>query len=203
VAVVPSYREEGLETQTLALFDSSYISGDREKADPLMVHELAHQWFGDSVTPRTWSDLWLNEAHATWYEWLYATEHGWRPTGGKADNFIGRMRETYASGDRWRKQYGPVARPKSAKGLFNDNVYDGGALVLYALHEKVGAAKFDRIERSWVSAHRDGVAQTSDFIDLASRVVGQDLTGFLEDWLYGTKTPPMPGHPDWRVEGGD
>jgi aminopeptidase N len=200
ILAVAKYPEDGLESQTLPLFDASYLTGDPATAGPLMVHELAHQWFGDSVTPRTWSDLWLNEAHATWYEWLYATEHGWRPPGGQAADFEGRMRETYAKGDRWRKRYGPVAQPISADKLFNQNVYDGGALVLYALQSRIGVGKFDQLERAWVSEHQAGVVSTADFISLASRIAGEDLTDFLNAWLYGTRTPPMPGHPDWTVD---
>ncbi len=60
-----------------------------------MVHELSHQWFGDSVSPRTWSDLWLNEGHATWYEELYAEEKAHRP-------METRMKAAYEVSDRWR-----------------------------------------------------------------------------------------------------
>ena len=63
----------------------------------------------------------------------------------------------------------------------------------------MGAAKFQEIERTWVSKYRDKSASTGDFIRLASKVSGQNLTSFLTEWLYSTKTPPMPGHPDWTV----
>jgi len=84
--------------------------------------------------------------------------------------------------------------------LFSAQVYYGGALVLYALRQQVGETAFRRIERAWVSRYRDGVASTQDFIALASAVSGQDLTAFLNAWVYGTTTPPMPGHPDWTVD---
>jgi aminopeptidase N len=71
--------------------------------------------------------------------------------------------------------------------------------VLYALRQVVGAATFQQIERAWVSTYEGKSASTDDFIALASRVSGRDVTGFLRDWVYGTKTPPMPGHPDWVV----
>jgi hypothetical protein len=107
---------------------------------------------------------------------------------------------------KYRQAYGPVGAPLSGvpEQLFSRQVYFGGALVLYALRQQVGDAAFQRIERAWVSRYRDGVASTRDFIRLASRVSGQDLTQFLNAWIYCTTTPPMPGHPvDGRAGRGD
>ncbi|MFL4907460.1 M1 family metallopeptidase [Streptomyces sp. MMS24-I2-30] len=188
-----------LETQTLSLFEKGLFT---EPAYPkwyvesIMVHELSHQWFGDSVSPRSWSDLWLNEGHATWYEALYAEEKADRPM---AD----RMKAAYGASDRWRDSGGPPAAPKPPKpgqkiGIFRPNVYDGAALVLYALRQEIGRPAFERLERVWVRTHRDNTATTADYERLASAIAGRDLTGFLKDWLYGAKTPPMPGHPDWK-----
>lgn len=77
--------------------------------------------------------------------------------------------------------------------------YDGSALVLYALREQVGAETFAKIERAWVTQYRGKTASTADYIALASKIAGHDLKAFLRPWLYGSKTPPMPGHPDWVV----
>jgi aminopeptidase N len=188
-----------LETQTLSLFERELFTRPEYPkwyVESIMVHELAHQWFGDSVTPRTWSDLWLNEGHATWYEALYAEETADRP-------LEKRMRAAYRASDTWRAAGGPPAAPKapdSAEGMsiFRPNVYDGSALVLYALRQEIGHPAFERLERTWVNAHRDDTATTADFQRLASAVAGRDLSGFFKAWLYGEKTPPMPGHPDWR-----
>ncbi|MET9925069.1 MULTISPECIES: M1 family metallopeptidase [unclassified Streptomyces] len=189
-----------LETQTLSLFGKSFFTEPAYPewyVDSVMVHELAHQWFGNSVSPATWSDLWLNEGHATWYEALYAEENG-------GVTLERRMREAYKLSDGWRADGGPPAHPDGpADGeklsLFRPVVYDGSALVLYALRQEIGAAAFDRLERAWVRIHRDGTATTADFIRLASGIAVRDLTAFFESWLYGKKTPPMPGHPDWRA----
>ncbi len=188
-----------LETQTLSLFEKRLFT---EPAYPkwylesIMVHELSHQWFGDSVSPRSWSDVWLNEGHATWYEGLYAEETAHRP-------MVDRMKAAYGASDRWREAGGPPARPKPpAPGqkisIFRPNIYDGAALVLYALRQEIGRPAFERLERIWVREHRDADAETADFVRLASAVAGRDLSGFLTPWLYGEKTPPMPGHPDWK-----
>lgn len=188
-----------LETQTLSLFEKDIFT---EPAYPkwyvesIMVHELSHQWFGDSVSPRTWSDLWLNEGHATWYESLYAQEKADRP-------MEKRMKAAYGASDTWRANGGPPARPKAPKAgqkisIFRPNVYDGAALVLYALRQEIGAPAFERLERAWVRHHRDSTASTADFTRLAAEISGRDLRSFFDDWLYGEKTPPMPGHPDWK-----
>ncbi|CAM5271086.1 Aminopeptidase N OS=Streptomyces alboniger OX=132473 GN=CP975_26710 PE=3 SV=1 [Streptomyces alboniger] len=188
-----------LETQTLSLFERDlFTEGDYPKwyVESIMVHELAHQWFGDSVSPRTWSDLWLNEGHATWYEALYAEE--------KADqSMAARMKEAYSASDRWRADGGPPAAPKAPDpgqkiGIFRPNVYDGAALVLYALRQEIGQPAFEQLERVWVSGHQDATATTEDFVRLASQISGRDLGAFFEPWLYGERTPPMPGHPDWK-----
>ncbi|WP_424211444.1 M1 family metallopeptidase [Streptomyces sp. BI20] len=190
-----------LETQTLSLFERGLFTGTGRPAwyvESVMVHELAHQWFGDSVSPRDWSDLWLNEGHATWYEATWAEEHG-------GTTLEERMRVAYTRSDRWRAEGGPPAAPRPAApgqkiGLFRPVVYDGAALILYALRAEVGAAAFDRIERRWVAEHADGVADTADFVRLASAEAGRDLGPFLRPWLYGEKTPPMPGRPQWSSD---
>ncbi|HYH90748.1 MAG TPA: M1 family metallopeptidase [Solirubrobacteraceae bacterium] len=199
-----------LETQTLSVLDTGWFDGQPQGlGDATMVHELAHQWFGNSVAPYEWSDLWLNEGHASWYEFVYGEEQGFLaddtvgwPDENGYDTLEELMRASYAHSDQWRHDYGPVARPSSPDSdtLFSFNAYHGGALVLYALRQVVGVETFDRIERAWVARYRDGVASTEDFIALASRVARRDLSGFLRAWLYDVKTPPMPGHPDWVAD---
>ncbi|MFF7971254.1 M1 family aminopeptidase [Streptomyces sp. NPDC007905] len=189
-----------LETQTLSLFEKDLFTEPAYPAwylDSIMVHELSHQWFGDSVSPRTWSDVWLNEGHATWYEALYTEEKAHRP-------MEDRMKAAYGASDRWRAEGGPPALPKPPQpgqkiGIFRPNIYDGAALVLYALRQEIGRQAFERLEKMWVREYRDSTATTADFVRLASTVGGRDLNGFFKDWLYGEKTPPMPGHPDWKA----
>ncbi|MDO0925397.1 M1 family metallopeptidase [Streptomyces sp. TG1A-8] len=188
-----------LETQTLSLFEKDLFTQatyPKWYLESVMVHELSHQWFGDSVSPRTWSDVWLNEGHATWYEALYSEERAGRP-------MENRMKAAYGASDRWRASGGPPALPKPPVpgqkiDIFRPSVYDGAALVLYALRQEIGRPAFERLERIWVQEHRDSNAATADFVRLASDLTGRDLSGFFRAWLYGEKTPPMPGHPDWK-----
>lgn len=96
-----------LETQTLTLFERSvFTTGSYPEwyVDSIMVHELAHQWFGNSVSPQAWSDLWLNEGHASWYEARYAAEHAKR-------SLERRMRDAYTRSDSWRAAGGRPPAP--------------------------------------------------------------------------------------------
>ena len=113
------------------------------------------------------------------------------------------MRAAYAAGDTYRAQYGPVAVPPDGTltGLFNPNVYQGGALVLYALRQEIGTDAFDALERAWVTTvrerrgehgrlHRPGVEGRRAATSARSCTRGSTTT----------TTPPMPGHPDWTVD---
>jgi aminopeptidase N len=197
-----------LETQTISLYDKVWFTEYGQGGwDPTMVHELAHEWFGNSVSPEEWSDLWLNEGHASWYEFLYAEQKGFlaEDTTGWPDEtgyatLEELMRAVYAHGDEWRAAWGPIAQPSSPDAMFSFNSYHGGALVLYALREKIGARAFEELERQWVRRYEGESVGTKDFIALASKVAREDLRGFLRAWLYDETTPPMPNHPDWTVD---
>jgi aminopeptidase N len=179
-----------LETQSLSLVPRDDLLGDRVDAERNLVHELTHHWTGDSVAIRRWSDLWLSEGHARFYERLYSEAHG-------GDSIESAMRAAYEQHDQWRHDEGAPAEPRTEAALFKQVRYDGSALVLYALREKVGEGTFEKIERSWVTKYQGRVAGTQDFVALASEAAGEDLKPFLTPWLYGDRTPPMPGHPDW------
>ncbi|AHH94406.1 M1 family metallopeptidase [Kutzneria albida] len=169
-----------LETQTLPVFHANSLTNAQE-----VVHELAHQWFGDSVGVRTWSDLWLSEGFASYLDLTWAAEHG----GPAVDE---QLRKAYQFDGQVRAQGvtpGDPKRPDIMFGLARGE----GALVVYALRQQVGEQEFGRVLRDYLARYRDGSASSADFIGVA----GPAQDGFLRDWLYGKKTPPMPGHPDW------
>jgi aminopeptidase N len=183
-----------LETQTLSLHPALLFVPPFTPPvyEPIMVHELAHQWFGDSVAPVRWQDVWLNEGHADWYQQLYSVEF----FGLDLDEY---MKAAYQRGNGYRAQYGPVAKPTGNDifTLFSPNVYEGGSLVLYALRQVVGEETFSEIERTWVKKYKDESVSTEQFIAHVNRVSHRNLTSFLRHWLYDSTIPPMPGHPDW------
>lgn len=192
---------QGISLHSECLFNPTFIPGRTGQEwfySSVMVHEIAHEWYGNSVSPRRWSDLWLNEGWATYFMKIWEEERDTIDEWGNPslDDY---MREVYSQGDIWRTAYGPVARPASAQTLFSENVYDGGALVLYALRLQVGDAAFDRIMKGWPSQNKDSSRSTDDFIAFASRTSGKDLRAFMRAWVYGTTTPPMP-HRNWTVD---
>src|SRR3954469_19527250 len=162
-----------LETQTLSLHPAFlFVAPFPPPAyEPIMVHELAHQWFGDSVAPVRWQDVWLNEGHADYYQQLYADEFF-------GADVIEYWRDAYRRANQLRADYGPVAKPTGNDifTLFSDNVYSGGSLTLYALRQGVGERTFSAIERGWVDRYKDESVSREQFIAFASRVAHRDLT---------------------------
>ena len=148
-----------------------------------LVHETAHQWFGDAVGVETWPQIWLNEGFATWTEWYYAERHGGR----SAHAIFRRLLRVPAGNERFWDP--PSGRPASAKQLFDPSIYIRGAMALQALREKIGTKPMLRLLRRWVAEHRYGSGTTEEFTLLAERVSLQDLERFFQRWLYRRGKP--------------
>ncbi|WP_197370468.1 M1 family metallopeptidase, partial [Streptomyces clavuligerus] len=144
-----------------------------------VVHELAHQWYGDSVTPRSWRDIWLNEGFATYAEWLWAEENEGVPVRRSFD-------KAFADRANWAF---PPAEPPSAARLYDAPVYGRGAMVLHRVRRAVGDAVFFRVLRGWAAEHRHGNASTEDFTAYAERAAGRSLDAVWDVWLYGAERP--------------
>lgn len=179
----------GMEHQTMSTMGGSSL--------PLVVHELAHQWFGDLLTNRTWPDLWLNEGFATYSEglyWQYRTDHP-------------EFWETYLNGmfQRARSRPGAVALPDTTviTDLFSHRTYFKGAAVLHMLRGVVGDPAFRDILQTYVRDPRlrYGSVTTTDFQRIAERISGRDLGVFFVQWLYRSGYPIY--EVDWQsVENG-
>jgi aminopeptidase N len=180
-AIVDSAKVVGysLETQTKPNFP--YVPNEAT-----LVHELSHMWFGDSVTLKTWPDIWLHEGFATWSEWIWSERQGNKSA---AQWF----KELYSTPAKDTAFWGPaVADFTDPALLFNGTVYYRGAMTLEALREKVGDATFFRIMRGWVQDNRYGTITTPQFVAYAEKVSGRDLTQFFDVWIY-QDAKPAPG----------
>ena len=175
-----------LETQTLSIFSIAMIDANQvEGSHQVIAHELAHQWFGDSVSLADWSDIWLNESFATYAQALW-TEH----TRGREalDEWI---RAVYAFVLDERESMSPPGEPP-ADALFNPGVYYWGALGLHALRLEVGDEVFFQILRTYHERYKDGNARTADFVAVAEEVSGKELSAFFDSWLYSEDLAPIP-----------
>ncbi|MFC9097028.1 M1 family metallopeptidase [Streptomyces sp. NPDC002387] len=167
-----------LETQTRPVYDRAPSLGT-------LVHENAHQWFGDSVSLTRWQDIWLNEGFATYAEWLYSEQHGGRTAQQTFDALYARP----ASDDVWSF---PPADPGSGAHIFDSPVYDRGAMALHKLRTAVGDATFLRILRTWAAQNRGGHGTTAQFTGLAERLSGKHLDALFHTWLDTAGKPSMP-----------
>jgi aminopeptidase N len=169
-----------LETQTRPAYP--YIGGPTAGNVSLVVHEQAHQWFGNHVAVRRWKDIWLNEGWATYAEWLYAEEHGGRAVANQ-------LRDVYdawsPSATFWRLR---ISDP-GPRRMFADEVYVRGAMTLAALRNRVGADVLTEIGRAWVRRNGGGHGTDAGFRALAEQISGEDLEGFFRHWLDDTSKP--------------
>lgn len=184
-----------LETQTISLFGNNVLrtsvwgsARNNTNVQEVIAHELAHQWFGNSVSLSTWKDIWLNEGFASYAQILWV-EH----TQGED-----------AAEDKLRGWYSVIANPLNilngmtppgrpgSNSLFNTGVYLRGGWALHALRLKVGDTAFFDILRTYTDRYRYANATTADFIALSEEVSGQELDALFEVWLYDMFVPDVP-----------
>jgi aminopeptidase N len=156
--------------------------GSGHSAHTVLVHELAHQWFGDDISVSHWRDIWLNEGFASFVEWKYDETHG----GTKAQTRLLRQyREHGAGSGFWKLK---IANPGPAR-MFDYPVYDRGAMALQALRHRIGNRAFMTTLRGWVADKSYGNGSIGQFQAVAEQVSGQQLDGFFDAWLRSSTKP--------------
>lgn len=173
-----------LENQTRPVYAKQFWTG--ADGDLVVVHELAHQWYGDSVALERWSDIWLNEGFASYAEWLWSEDQGGVTAQQSFDWYYGFV---WAADDPfWKVKIGDPG----PDNLFSTPVYYRGAMTLHALRTTIGDEAFFRVMQQWHADHENGNGTTKQFIALAEKVSGQKLAKFFRDWLYTGSQPSAP-----------
>lgn len=162
-----------LETQTRPTFTS--------KGSNLttIVHEQAHQWYGDSVSVHRWRDVCLNECFASYAQWMWNEDK-------EHQNLDDKYRQAVAQAD---PQFWSGRLVDMGQGNEFTSVYDKGQLAVHALRRQIGDEAFDRLLHAWPALHRNGNASWEEFEDLAKKISGQDLDDFFQAWFHDDKKP--------------
>ena len=174
-----------LETQTRPVYAPTFFT-DPVLAESVVVHELAHQWYGDSVRLDAWQHIWLNEGFATYAEWLWLEHEGLDTPQGVFES-IASLSDEELGADFWEVTIGDPG--PSADQLFHAAVYYRGAMTLQALRNEVGDDAFFRILHAWAASQAGRTATTEEFIALAEGVSGRELDDLFTAWLF---TPGRP-----------
>lgn len=183
--VESSTRFGGMENSSSIFFDENAYDGSG-KLEGTVAHEIAHQWFGDSVTESDWHHLWLSEGFATYFGALFYEHADGR------ERFLQVMRDAR---ERYLKDADSVSRPvydPSVTDLFkllNRNNYEKGAWVLHMLRHVMGDEKFFEGVRDYYKTYRDRNALTEDFQHVMEKHAGRPLEWFFREWIYEPGLP--------------
>ena len=188
VVVTDDDLEIPLEAQGISIFGANHCDGQRS-AERLIAHELAHQWFGNSVTARRWRHIWLHEGFACYAEWLWSEHSG----GPSADDWARHYYQRLADSPQNLLLADPGPRD-----MFDDRVYKRGALTLHVLRRRIGDESFFALLRDWTTRYRHSTAVTDDFTGLAANYAQESLRPLWDAWLYSTNVPPLDARRDRR-----
>ena len=199
--IVGATRFGGMENSSAIVFTSNLLSRNSQVGMSktygipfnnvtLIAHEVAHQWFGDSVTESTWSDLWLSEGFATYFAGLFVQRYE------SEEAFQRYMRDAAASVFAYEKRKrAPIfdRDTESLMELLNANNYQKGAWVLHMLRSSLGDDVFFRGIRAYYESHKNSVASTEDLRAALEKASGKNLRAFFARWVYDS------GHPQYEL----
>jgi len=181
VMVIDGEFSFALETQGRSIFSAAFVDGDGS-IERIVAHEIAHQWFGNHVSPATWQDIWLNEGFASYAEDLWI-EFGRNGNPIELENRLITRAQQFPT---------PAPGDPGPGSLFDPSVYRRGGLTLHALRLQVGDDVFFEILRTWLDRFGGGTASTSDFVALSEEIHGDELSDFFDAWLSEAPLPPLP-----------
>lgn len=161
-----------------------------EDSDGLIAHELAHQWFGDLITCKDWSHIWINEASASYFQALWAQkdkgedEYLW--------DLRGKARSYFGEAGAYKR---PIVSDRYAHpwDVFDRHTYQKGSYVMHMLRRELGDARFQAGWRRFVRSNQDTVADTEDLRRAFEDTTGRSFAEFFGQWVHGT------GHPDLKL----
>jgi aminopeptidase N len=199
--IIGATRFGGMENSSAIVFPSTLLAPRpeapvssvfkiREGLVEVIAHEIAHQWFGDSVTESTWSDLWLSEGFATYFAGLFIQRHE-----GEAafQRYLKKEADQYFSFEKTTRTPIHDTETEDLFKLLNANNYQKGAWVLHMLRSELGDETFFRGIRRYYESHRGATATTDDLRADFERASGRDLKEFFARWIYGA------GHPRYEL----
>lgn len=169
--------ESAMETQTMITYgDTDYALGAET-----VVHELAHHWYGDTVSPTDWSDVWMNEGMAMYLQGVFASD--------RSDRSVDRVMDEYAIYERLARRAAGPPGDYDPRTFGEGNIYYGPALMWHELRQRIGDQAFWAMVRQWPTVHQDGNATREEYLSWIEEQTGTELSAFFDAWLLGKKTP--------------
>ena len=186
----------GMEAASAIMYNAASVTGSRSvRWRNVVIHEIAHQWFGDAVTESDWNDVWLSEGFATYFTLLFI-EHAYG-----RDEFVSGLRasrQTVLEGDTKAPDYRVVHENLADMTLVTSAMtYQKGSWVLHMLRQRMGDDQFWAGIRDYYVRYRNGSASTADFRRAMERASGLDLATFFQQWLYRGGVPRIEATWSW------
>ena len=185
VVVTDDELEIPLEAQGLSIFGRNHVDGS-DGSNRLIAHELAHSWFGNSLTVASWQHIWLHEGFACYAEWLWSENSGGQSAQKLAEHY-------------WMQLHGLpedlILADPGPELMFDDRVYKRGALALHSLRLVLGDTVFFDLLRDWTADNRHGTVTTEQFITHASSRSDRPVEELLRAWLFAAPLPKLPRQP--------